>query len=352
MKGKYCFSVVVLAVIGGLAGIALSASTKPMTVAELALYNGADRQQLLEEGAKKEGALLFYTTGILKQAVRPVVDAFQKKYPYIKVDIWRGETNNLVSRVFEEYKAGRSLADVIEVTQTGEIVLEEGGLLQSYSSPNLNQIEEGTIKNATGGGAFSAGHYQSGIGLGYNAKRITKAQVPKTYQDFLDQKWKGKVAMVSGNTGVSWMGTVLETFGEQFVEKVAKQNFSVHAVSAMALLDMIINGEYDFAPTIMDSHVINAKKRGAPVEWVPIEPTPMYVGQIMLPKQTLHPYAAMLYIDFDLSKQAGEIYKANGYVSPRKDIAGERMYKKHYGPQSSKQVENWNKVFNKYFLQK
>jgi len=333
-------------------GNVVAAAKKPVTVAELSLYKGTDRQQILEEGAKKEGALTFYTTGILKQTVRPLVDAFQKKYPFIKVEIWRASGNELTPRLFEEYRANRFAVDVIELNQIDEIVTEEGGLLQPFYSPNLDQIEEGSLKRVSGGGALWGGHYQSGIGLGYNTKLITKEQLPKTIQELTDPKWKGKGALVTSNTGVTWMGSVFETFGEDVLKKIAEQKFALHAVSAASLLDMIINGEYSFSPTIYDSHVNNSKSKGAPVDWLPLEPVPVQIGEIMLPKRAPHPHAALLFIDFDLTKEAGELYKANGYVSPRKDVSGERTYRKHFGPQSTKQVEQWNKVFNRIFLNK
>src|SRR3989304_6666169 len=124
------------------AGIAVSATKKPTTAAELALYSGPDRQQILEEGAKKEGKLVFYTVGIVNQAVRPVIDAFQKKYPFIKVDIWRAGSNDLLPRLLEEYRAGKHQCDVIEGTQLLSILMHKEGMIQPFYSPNLQSIQE------------------------------------------------------------------------------------------------------------------------------------------------------------------------------------------------------------------
>ncbi len=350
MKGKWYFLFFILMGLGFASkDIVVSAPKKPATVAELAFYKGADRQQILEEGAKKEGKLTFYTTGTQAKAI---VSAFQKKYPYIKVEIWRAGTEELIPRVTEEYKAGKHVADALGLTQSGTMVLTERGILQPFFSPNLAFIEEGTITKSVGEGAISAGHFQSGIGLGYNTKLIMKEQVPKNYQDLLDPKWKGKIALAGSNTGSSWMGAMLVTYGEDFVRQVAQQRFDVHMVSARALLDMIINGEYSFSPTIMDSHVMESKQKGAPVDWVPLEPVSAYIGQIALPKQLPHPHAALLFTDFDLSREAGEVYKAMGYNSPRKDVYGERAYKKFYGARSSKEVLQWDELFDHLFLKK
>ncbi len=350
MKLKLYFFVLFFILASALTAYAAGAPKKPTTAAEVALYTGADRQQILEEGAKKEGKLTFYTTGILVQTVRPIVDTFQKKYPYIKVEIWRAGTQELIPRFSQEFAAGKYTADVIELTQAGGVMLQEMGLLQAFHSPNLASVEEGSVSKAPGG-AYTAGHYVSGISLAYNTKVIKKEEAPKTYHDLLDPKWKGKMAMAGSNTGISWVGGLLETFGETFVDKMSKQKIALHQVSARALLDMVISGEYAMAPTTMDSHVNKSKQKGAPVLWVPLEPVPAYIGQIMLPKNSPHPYAAMLFIDFDLSRQGGQIYVANGYDSPRKDIPGELKYKRYYGPSSTKQEKRWNDIFAKYFLQ-
>ena len=142
MKRKTCFLAILLACLLSLPGYVLAAAKKPSTMAELALYNGTDRQQILEEGAKKEGALTFYTSGILKQAVTPVVDAFKKKYPFIKVQIWRASSQQLISRAVEEFKSGQNLLDAMEGTQSNMLIIQEVGIVQTFFSPNLTQIED------------------------------------------------------------------------------------------------------------------------------------------------------------------------------------------------------------------
>jgi len=354
MKTNWYVSAVVILASGVMfTGIASSAAKRPATVAELALYKGADRQQVLEDGAKKEGALVFYTSGILTQAVRPVVDAFMKKYPFIKVEIWRAGSEALVPRVLEELKAGKLGFDVIENTQTGYLIMQEvGGILQPFSSPNLAFIEDDAITKAPGGGAFRAGFRESGHSMGYNTKLVSKENLPKSYRDLLDPKWKGKVAIAGSDNGLSFVGMMLDTYGEDFVKRLAAQNFDIHMVSVRAILDLIINGEYWLSPAIADAHVTESKQKGAPVEWVPLDPVHVNVGQIALSTQSHNPHAALLFIDFELSKESGDIHKAKGYVSSRKDVEGEKTYKKNYGPYTLDSSRKWIAAFNKYFLKK
>ncbi len=340
-------TLVTLAVLAAMVGRGAAAG-KPATVAELALYMGADRRQILEEGAKKEGKLTLYTTGTQAQYI---VKAFEKKYPFVKVEVWRAGTRELIAKILEEYRAKKSMADVIGNIDESEIVFQEAGLLQPFDSPEVVQLEEGTIVKAPGGGVFSAGHFQSGRGIGYNTKAIKKEDLPKTYQDLLNPKWKGKLPIASEG-GIVWMGCLLATFGEEFVRNIAKQDFIVQMMSARALNDMIVAGEYAFSPTISDSHVAASRKEGAPIDWLPLEPVASNLGQISIQKDAQHPYAAMLFIDFDLSREAGEIYKEQGYNSPRKDVANLRNYKKYFGFKSTKEVKEVMSLYDKLFMKK
>ena len=335
-----------------LSDLASAASKKPMTAAELALYKGADRQQILEEGARKEGTLTFYTVGIMDQSVRPVVDAFNKRYPYIRVEIWRASTDNILPRVLEEHKAGRQNADMIVITQDGQMVLEETGLLQPFFSPVLAKLDPDARRTAPGGGALAAGVFETTRGVGYNTKLIGKNEIPKTHQDLLNPKWKGKIPIAGSNTGVSWMGTLLDAYGEEFVKKLTAQDIQVHMVSARAILDMVIAGEYAFSPTVSDSHAVSSKRKGAPVEWLPLEPAPSFLGSAMIPKGSPHPHAALLFTDFHLSEEVADIYIKAGYTSPNKSAPGERRFKRYYGPFTFQQERQWNDLFQKYFIKK
>jgi len=322
---------------------------KPVTIAELALYKGADRQRILEEGAKKEGKLGIYTSS---GNVQTIAKNFEKKYPYIKVEVWYGATSKVLPRVFEEYRAGRVLSDIVGLTQDGTLLMQEAGMLQPFYSPEIANIRDDAVTKAPGGGFYAAGHYMNGRGVGYNTKLITKEQLPKTYRDLLDPKWKGKMVISGDTSAAGWMGTMLELYGEDFVKQLAKQDFQVHMVSARALLDMIVNGEYAWSPTIADSHVDLAERKGAPVDWIPLEPVSCFLGQVVLHKRAAHPYAALLYLDFDLKKESGEMFAQEGYFSPRKDVPLKRSYKTYFGPFTTQQAKKFDDLFAKLFIKK
>src|SRR6266545_8066934 len=89
-------------------------ANKPLSVADLALYQGADREKILLEGAKKEGQVTFYTSNTW--VAGPVSQEFEKKYPFIKANVWRSDSKALLKRLSEEVAASKFLADVVETS--------------------------------------------------------------------------------------------------------------------------------------------------------------------------------------------------------------------------------------------
>ncbi|MGH7888348.1 MAG: hypothetical protein ACREPG_10805, partial [Candidatus Binatia bacterium] len=123
-------------VLATLAVIAIARSTVAATVEEIALLNRAERQKILVEGAKKEGKVTWYTTLIVDQAVRPVKEAFEKEYPFVQMEFFRGNSERIVQKMIAEYQAKRYDVDVIDGTVSPTMV-RRAGLLQRFYSPAL-----------------------------------------------------------------------------------------------------------------------------------------------------------------------------------------------------------------------
>ena len=109
------------------------------SVEDIAMMKSADRQKILIEGAKKEGKITWYTTLIVDQVVRPVKEAFEKEYPFIQIDFYRGNAENLVRRMLAEYQAKRYDVDLIDGT-VSPVMVQRAGLLQRFYSPFFASI--------------------------------------------------------------------------------------------------------------------------------------------------------------------------------------------------------------------
>ena len=133
------YPITVVAFILALAGSAWAQGSKPSTLSELAKYKGPDRERILYEGAKKEGKLLWYTSLVPHKHIAKV---FQAKYPGIAVDVYRAAGNTLATRLLEERRAKRYLADAIESTPPQLMLLRDAQALQPFMSPYLANYPE------------------------------------------------------------------------------------------------------------------------------------------------------------------------------------------------------------------
>jgi len=330
---------------------------QPKTVAEIALYQGADREKILIEGAKKEGQLTLYTMNTWTNDV--VAKAFEKKYPFIKVSSWRSQSMELLKRITEEYTAGRFFLDVVETTPPTIQVLHKEGILQEYRSQELAYYGD-DVKEKGKNGVYYCANREIYISLGFNTKLIPPAEAPKSYKDLLDSRWKGKMSIAGSSTGVWWIGNAIEVMGRDFIEKLSYQDVKVQNISGAALAGLIVSGEVPLSPTIFDSNIFTAKQKGAPVEWRPIEPVIANVAYSGVMTKAPHPNAALLFIDYFYSKEGQKVMMQGGLSSPREDIGLlEQKFKKSYLEsrfqtldEYEKKYEEWQNLLMQLFIKK
>ena len=126
-----------------LAGVSflIALPAQALTTEEVLMYRGADRDKVLLEGARKEGQVVFYSGVIVNQALRPIADAFMKKYPFIKMSFWRADTEEIVAKVTAEVRANNVVGDVLEGTGLGEVSVQ-AGIVQPFYSPVVEEYPE------------------------------------------------------------------------------------------------------------------------------------------------------------------------------------------------------------------
>ena len=331
------------------------AASAPMTVSQLALYQGADRERILTEGAKKEGAFMLYGSHTW---YRTVAKEFEKKYPFLKVSEFRTDGRNLIKRALEEIKAGQYIADVIATTGEQMDIMRREGIFQEYYVPDAVHYPN-DVKLKGKNGFYYIGHYETYASLGFNTSVISPAEAPKTMNDLLNPKWKGKMSIVSTTTGTRWIGNTLESMGREFLEKMAEQDVKVQNMSGAALAGLVVSGEVPLSPTIFDANITQAKQKGAPVEWRPLEPvvtTVAYSGLIM---KAPHPHAALLFLDYIHSKEGQQLIMKGGLWSPREDIGSlAQKFKKSYidekysVEEAEKKYAEWDNLMQRLFIRR
>ncbi len=310
--------------------LAVSASaaaqgSKPTTLSDLAKYKGADRERILYEGAKKEGKLVWYTSLVPHKHIAKV---FQAKYPGIAVDVYRAAGSTLATRLLEERRARRYLADAIESTPPQLMLLRDAQALQPFTSPHLANYPDVAKEVASGDLVFWSTDRESLIGVGYNKNIMSADVIPKKYDDLLNPALKGKMSTANNETGARAIGAILKAKGEGFVKKLKGQDIRPHATTAAGLADMIISGEAPISFTMVQTNLTQpAATRGAPVAWVPMEVVAVNAGSAAVLANAPNPHAALLFIDFLIGPDGQKMYSEQLFYGSAVKVSGfERWY--------------------------
>jgi ABC-type Fe3+ transport system substrate-binding protein len=297
------------------------------TADQILNYTGTDRAEFLTRGANQEKALVLYTALIVNQAVRPLADAFTKLYPFIKVTYLRGDGAELPRRVLAEEQARNVVADVVEGT-TSAVTLERAGVLQPFTSPMISAYPEAYRDPNRLWATTRLSYYCAAI----NTNLVAAGQAPKTFEDLLDPRWKGKIAWRVGvDSGPPlFITNIRSAFGEQKAEDYLKalsgqQVVNFAAGSARTLVDRVIAGEYAIALNIFCHHPLISAAQGAPVAPQLMDPVVATAGNIAMPRGLHHPYAAALFTDFLLSEEGQRILAGAQYYPAHPNVAALKL---------------------------
>lgn len=289
-------------VLGGLAAGTLLAAAAPAVLAHdkasaIANYAGPDREKRLAEGARKEGPLMIYTSAPIDD-MTTLTNAFEKKYG-IKVKLWRAGSEKVLQRTVTETRAGRYDVDIIETNGPELEALQREKILVPVKSPYLKDL----IPQAV----FPHGGWVSTrlniFVMAYHTGRIKKEDLPRTYADLLDPKWKGKLGIEAEDA--DWFAGVVGELGEEkglklFRDVVAKNGISVRKGHTL-LTNLVASGEIPLAMTVYNYKAEQLKQKGAPLEWFYIAPAIARPNGVGMAKNSPNPHAAALFFDFMLS---------------------------------------------------
>jgi iron(III) transport system substrate-binding protein len=331
-----------------LAGSAAQAAA-PTSVEEIANYKGADRQAVLEAGAKKEGALLIYMVGTQLQ---PLMDRFTQKYPYVKVSNFRsGSTMDMSKRAIEEFNANHNVVDGFELGSEGLIALRDLGILQSFTTPEGPAYDPGAIEPHR---AWITTRADYG-GMGYNTDQFPGDKAPKTWQELLKPEYKGKIGIAGSPTSSSKLiGILTVAYGPGYVEQLAKQNLRVYNITARAVANLVVTGEVPIQVRASDAHYASSQKEGGHVAWVAPGALDVTDSVVAIATKAPHPNAMMLMADFLLSSEGQKMYVDLGYDSSRLDMKNpkvptEQVVHLTERPKFFEEYEEWGQTFNKVF---
>jgi iron(III) transport system substrate-binding protein len=219
------------------------------------------------------------------------------------MEVYRGDSDALISRILQEAQAKRYLVDTIETTFPILKVMLDEKILARYFSPYLTSYPDEVKEKSEKGLVYWATDRETYIGVAYNTNVVSATAAPKRFEDLLKPELKGKIGFAPTDTGNRVIGAILATKGVEFVQKLRSQDITLHGVSGRAILDMVISGEIGVSPTVFLSHSRVSISKGAPIKWVPMDVVPTNAGGVALPAYAPHPHAALLFANFLLSPE-------------------------------------------------
>ncbi len=271
---------------------------------DIYLYQGADREQRLIDGAKREGALVLYSTLTVKDAAA-ITEAFEKKYG-VKATHWRAGQDKIIQKTISEARAGRNDVDMVETDAAHMEMLYREKLLEEFYSPGFQNLPPAAFPKHR---QYVADRLAFFV-MAYNTKLIPPQDVPNSYEDLLHPKWAGKLCLEA--TDVEWFAAVVKAMGEEkglaYFRKLAALKPQMRT-SHILVAELVAAGEIPIALTAYNNNVETLKKKGAPVEWKALQPAFGRSSALGLVKGARHPHAALLFADFLLSNEGQQIIK-------------------------------------------
>ncbi|MGZ8518780.1 MAG: ABC transporter substrate-binding protein [Candidatus Binatia bacterium] len=281
------------------------------------LVNSPAGAQALIDGAKKEGQVVFYASMEAPSAQR-LSAAFERKYPFLKVEATRIGSERMATRLIAEAQARKVRADVVHQSAFDFYGVLQKGLFDSYLSAERAAIPA-EYRDDKGLWVMASATLNV---IAYNKKMVSAADAPKSFWDLTAAKWKGQLLMDDNES--KWMAGMMQYYGEaktvELLKMLAAQDIQFRTGHS-SIQTLLAAGERAAVVVAFANGVDRLKKEGAPIEWIASEPVIGLTFGTAVVKDAPHPNAARLFNDFLLSREGQEITAAAGYFVPRTDVA-------------------------------
>jgi iron(III) transport system substrate-binding protein len=263
---------------------------------EIASYQGPDRMQRLIDGAKKEGTVSVYGSSVAED-MKPIVDGFKKKYG-IDFQYWRASSENLVQRTVQENRAGRCTVDGFASVAVELEALHREKLLQAVKTPLLAGLMPQALRPH---GEWVASRLNL-FSAAYNTNLVKKEELPKSFEDLKDRRWKGRLAVEADDS--DWFATIVTKMGRekgvQLFKDIAQTNGLSIRKGHTLLSNLVAAGEVPLALTVYSYKPEQQKRAGAPIEPLYLAPVVALAYGPAVARCAPHPHAGVLFNEFML----------------------------------------------------
>jgi iron(III) transport system substrate-binding protein len=308
-------------------------------LALIAVLNGA---------AAQEKTVVLYTS-LAPTESRPLAAAFEKKSG-IKVELWRALSENVLQRALSEARAGRNAVDVIETNGPEMETLAREHVLTELNSPHVADLPPAVVPRHRRWAADRLDFFV----VAYNTRKVHHQQIPADYHGFLDPKWKGRLGLEA--TDSEWMAALVKLWGERegmdFFRRLADLRPDMRKGHVL-LAELIAAGEIQVGLTVYNGNAETFKRKGAPIDWVAVNPVVARPQGIGIARNAPHGDAARAFVDFVLSPEGQQLYASMGRTpaSTKVETPMNRLKYTLVDPaavldEQDKWTREWDKLFN------
>jgi iron(III) transport system substrate-binding protein len=332
-----------------LACLAAAAFAQAPSNRDIYMYQGADRDKRLAEGARKERQVVLYSTMTVADG-KAFGAAFERKYG-VQLVHWRTSSEKIVQRAVAEARGKRYEADVFESSANHLEALRREQLLEDFHTPVLRDIAPAALPR--GHRQYVADRFVFFV-MGYNTNLVKPGEVPAAYEELLQPRWAKRITIEG--TDVTWFTAVAKAMGEQkglaYFRKLAAMKPEIRH-GHIHTAQLVASGEVAFFLTAYNNNMETLKLKGAPVDWKPLQPAFGQAAAIGVARHAPRPHAALLLAEFVLSQEGQEIYKSVNRV-PTNMAVDSPLNKFKYEiidpVLALDEGDKWEKLFSEIFL--
>jgi iron(III) transport system substrate-binding protein len=156
----------------------------------------------------------------------------------------------------------------------------------------------------------------------YNTKMVKKEELPKTWEDLADPRWKGRLGIEAEDS--DWLAGIFGELGEERAEQAFRQIVKQNGVSVRKghtlLTQLVASGEVPLALTVYNYKAEQLRAEGAPLDWFTIGNAIARPNGVGVAVNAPHPHAALLFYDFEISEEGQRVIAEREFVPTSKKV--------------------------------
>ena len=261
---------------------------------------------LIASTALAQGPVVLYTS-LAPTESGPLGQAFEKKTG-IKVEIWRAISEKVVQRAVAEARAGRPTVDVVETNGPEMEMTARENVFRALASPHLADIPAASIPRHR----LWLPDRLNFFVVAYNTGKVRRDELPSSYRGFAEEKWRGRIGIEATDT--EWMATLVKLWGDDglaYFRRLAEMKPDMRKGHVL-LAQLVASGEVPVALSAYQSNAESLKRKGAPIDWMPLEPVVARAQGIAIAKSAPHARQAQAFVDFVLSPEGQSLLDSMG----------------------------------------